>query len=84
MRRANDPSCFEPIYEEEPVSSSRHVLVLTESVRRILALHNCARWSGKEVCSFDEESGVLTHCGGDRSSQWTLMGTAEGFPPRRR
>ena len=84
MRRANDGACFESIYEPDTAHAPHFVVPLDAGARKVLALHNCTQGSGDNQCPYNPETGILVHSMPECRSQFTLLGTREGFPPRQR
>ena len=84
MHRTSDAACFEPIFEADSSPTRRFVLHLTGETRKVLGLHNCQSGSNLSACTYDADTGKLSHYTIGSGFTWTPLGTQEGFPPRRR
>ena len=84
MRRTSDSACFEPIFEADSSPTRQFVLHLSGETRKVLGLHKCQSGSNSSACTYDADTGKLSHYTIGTGFSWTLLGTQEGFPPRRR
>ena len=82
MKQTSEEACFERVFKADTNSSRRFVVRLQETIRKVLALHDCMA-EMKESCHYDGNSRVFCH-DVDEESSWCLRGTMEGFPPRLR
>ena len=84
MHRIYKESSFENQYSIEVDNERTFVVRLTEHIRRALALHNCI-CSSQNACHTETSSNELVHCLSDdeNNNRWSILGTRDGFPPRR-